>query len=102
MADDQATTEVVISGETAQLGGVELATDDPTELSLEALETWVVWQFPRPRQGWLCGAVHPPVEGYGWLPASIDPGEKRVLVHGHAPAPFSDPESAVDWLFAEA
>ena len=100
MAEKQASTEIVPSDGTAQLGAVELATDGPTELPFSALETWVIWQFPRPRKGWLCGAVHPPVEGYGWLPASVHPNKEKLLVHGHAPVPFADPESAADWLAA--
>lgn len=85
-----------------QLGGIELAPDAPTEIPLSALDVWVIWQFPRLRQGWLCGAVHPPIEGYGWLPASIHPAKEKVLVHGHVSVPFTDPESAADWVSAQA
>ena len=86
---------------TGHLGGIELAPEGPTELPLSTLDTWVVWQFPRSRQGWLCGAVHPPVEAYGWLPASIHPDTGTVRLYGHAPAPFTDPESAADWISTE-
>jgi hypothetical protein len=78
-----------------------LSTDHPTETAFANLEDWVIWQYPRLKRGWLCGAVHPPFSEYGWLPASIQPHRQRVLIHAHRTKSFSTPEEAAEWLAAE-
>ena len=73
----------------------------PTELSFSELYTWVIWQFPRKQKNGLCGAVHPPVPKFGWLPAIIHPKKQQLSVHAHVPEPFATPEAAADFLQAE-
>ena len=53
----------------------------PTELSFTELYTWVIWQFPRKQKSGLCGAVHPPIPEFGWLPAIIHPKKQQLTVH---------------------
>jgi hypothetical protein len=77
---------------------VDLKKDGPTEIALAKVDTWVVWQFPRPRRGGLCAALHPPEEQYGWIPGIVHPEHKRVEIHAHAAGPFSTPEEAVEWM----
>lgn len=80
------------------VGGLALAAEKPTRLSFEALRTWVVWQFPRRKDGRLLGAVHPPGEARGWYPALIDSANERAEVFGYVDEPFDSPEAAADWL----
>lgn len=78
--------------------GLPLHTDMPTRLTFTQLYAWVIWQFPRPKQDGMCGAVRPPCEHEGWFPALIRSQEEVAAVYGHAPQTFSTPESAADWL----
>lgn len=78
--------------------GLPLHTDMPTLLTFTQLYAWVIWQFPRPKQDGMCGAVRPPCEEEGWFPALIRSQEEVAAVYGHAPQTFSTPESAADWL----
>jgi hypothetical protein len=71
----------------------------PTELSFAALYTWVIWQFPRKQKNGLCGAVHPPIPAYGWLPAIIYPQEKQLSIYAHLDQTFVTPEEAADYLY---
>jgi hypothetical protein len=77
---------------------VTLDTAVPTELPLQELFTWVIWQFPRKEGGGLLGAVRPPSSEYGWFPAIIHNKNKTVMVHGHVERPFDSPEAAVDYF----
>jgi hypothetical protein len=77
---------------------VTLDTAAPTELPLQALFTWVIWQFPRKQGGGLLGAVRPPTAKHGWFPAIIHNKSKTVLVHGQVERPFSTPEAAADYF----
>jgi len=70
----------------------------PTVVALDRLYTWVVWQFPRVREGGFTGAVHPPEPGHGWYPALIEPETGQVLVYGHVPERFPSPEAAARHL----
>jgi hypothetical protein len=71
----------------------------PTELSFTALYTWVIWQFPRQQKSGLCGAVHPPIPDYGWLPAIIYPQKKELAIYAHLDETFATPEEAADYLY---
>ena len=71
---------------------------EPTELSFSALYTWVIWQFPRKQKNGLCGAVHPPIPSYGWLPAVIYPQKKQLAIYAHLDKTFDTPEGAADYL----
>ena len=81
-----------------RLAPAELRDDKPTVVSFNDVCDWVIWQFPRLRRGWLCGAIHPPAQEYGWLPAAVHPEKEQVRIHAHAVAPFTSPEAAADWL----
>ena len=70
----------------------------PTELSFNTLYTWVIWQFPRKQKNGLCGAVHPPIPSYGWLPAVIYPQKKQLAIYAHLDKTFDTPEGAADYL----
>ena len=77
---------------------IDLREDGPTELGLEDVADWVVWQFPRPRRGGLCAALHPPETAFGWLPGIVYPEEERLDIYAHAAGPFPTPEEAVAWM----
>lgn len=79
---------------------VDLNNKKPTELSFDDLYTWVIWQFPRKRGSWLCGAVRPPIANHGWLPALIKQKENLVQVHGQVEQEFSTPNQALEWLIS--
>ncbi|HET6446551.1 MAG TPA: hypothetical protein VFI27_18425 [candidate division Zixibacteria bacterium] len=74
--------------------------DRPTDLCFDDIYTWVIWQFPRKRGKWLCGAIRPPIASHSWLPALIKPAENIVQVHGYAERDFDSPQEALDWLIA--
>lgn len=78
--------------------GIDLDAKKPTTLTFGELYTWVIWQFPRKKDGGLCGAVHPPTANQGWFPAIIHNKDKRVLVHAHLNESFTTPEAAVEYL----
>lgn len=67
----------------------------PTHFSFEALHHWVIWQFPRPHQGGMMGAVHPPLPDYRWYPAIIKSDSEAVIIHAHAKEEYMSPETAV-------
>jgi hypothetical protein len=87
-----------MAAKTVNFGSVELSPDTPTELTFAQLSDWVIWQFPRTKSEWMCGAVHPPQPEYGWLPALINPYEKRLSVYGHQSKLFETPEEAAEWI----
>ena len=87
-----------MSDEAKRIDRVALQTDRPTELPFEDLYTWVIWQFPVPKAGGLCGAVRPPIAKHGWFPALIKGKKKQVMVHGHLEKPFETPQAAAEWL----
>lgn len=84
------------------LNPTELQNDRPTVVSFDDVHDWVIWQFPRLKRGWLCGAVHPPAQEYGWLPASVHPEKERLRIHAHATVPFTSPEDAANWLATDS
>lgn len=75
---------------------VTLNKDVPTKLTFQELYTWVIWQFPKQKEGGLCGAVTPPITDYGWLPAIILFDEKCVRVYGHLDQKYESPEVAAE------
>jgi hypothetical protein len=83
---------------TFSIDQVTLNTAVPTELPLQALFTWVIWQFPRKKGGGLLGAVRPPTTRHGWFPAIIHNKNKTVLVHGQVERSFDTPEAAADYF----
>lgn len=82
---------------TYALADVVLNQDETTPVPRAALHGWIIWQFPRPRQGGLCAAVHPPVAGHGWLPAIVHAKARQVRIFGQVP-PAASPETAVDYF----
>lgn len=77
---------------------ITLCVDRPTELTFDDLYRWIIWQFPRQKGGWFCGAVHPPAAEMGWYPAVILAQQSCVLVYGHLAQTFDSPEAALEWL----
>lgn len=88
-----------MNANTRLIGALEVELEEPTECAFTDLADWVLWQFPKLRGGWLCGAAHPPHPGYGWIPARIQPKKERVLLFAHAVEPLATPEEAADWIF---
>ncbi|HEX6385110.1 MAG TPA: hypothetical protein VF177_10605 [Anaerolineae bacterium] len=84
--------------EAVVVADIALDSRKPTALTFDELYTWVIWQFPRKKDGGLCGAVHPPADDHGWFPAIIHYREECVLVHAHAGGSFETPEAAIDYL----
>ena len=77
---------------------VTLDAKKPTTLTFGELYTWVIWQFPRKKDGGLCGAVHPPTTSEGWFPAIIYNKDACVLVLAHLNESFTTPEAAAEYL----
>lgn len=77
---------------------VLLQTDEPTAVRFDDVSDWVIWQFPRPQGRWLCGAAHPPLPSFGWVPVLIRPEEKKLRIFANAGHVFETPEAAADWL----
>ena len=82
--------------DSAELTRFGLAAGEPSDLSFDEAADWVIWQFPMPRRGWLCGAAHPPLAEFGWLPTMINPGQKVIRIHPSAV--FPTPEAAASWM----
>lgn len=78
----------------------EIAFDpgEPTIVPMARLYAWVIWQFPRAREGGFSGAVHPPEVGHGWYPAIINSEEAQVTIFGHVKERFATPEAAAKHL----
>lgn len=83
---------------TKTIGAVKLSGEKPTELTFADLSDWVIWQFPRLRGEWLCGAAHPAEPDFGWIPARIQPDQERVVLFAHLASPLSTPEEAAEWI----
>ena len=86
------------TSETYSVGDVTLFKTSPTDLSFQDLFSWVIWQFPRPQDDGLAGAVHPSVPDHGWYPAIVCSEEEVVHVHAHIEEPFATPEAAVAYF----
>ena len=72
----------------------------PTRFSFNLLHEWVVWQFPKTVDNSLIGAVHPPMQNHGWIPATIQIEKQVAHVYGHLSETFASPELAADYLSA--
>lgn len=82
------------------VGAVEIRLEKPTDVTFSELINWVLWQYPRRHQGWLCGAAHPPEPQHGWIPARVQPQNRRVILYAHCAEPLATPEAAADWIAA--
>ncbi len=71
---------------------------EPTIVPMGRLFAWVIWQFPRMRDGGFSGAVHPPEPGHGWYPALINAEAGQVTIFGHVKEPYPNPEAAAKHL----
>lgn len=78
--------------------GIKLELNEPTAVPMERLFSWVIWQFPRTREGGFSGAVHPPEAQHGWYPAVINSEGGQVLIYGHVVERFPTPEAAAKHL----
>ena len=74
--------------------------DKPTEVTIEELFTWVIWQFPNGTQEAAFGAVHPPEEGHGWFPVMINQSDNKISIFGNLENQFPSPED-VSTYFSE-
>ena len=72
--------------------------DKPTSFSFAVLHRWVIWQFPRPHQDGMIGAVHPPTSEHPWYPAIVKAKSEEVLIHAHVEAGYESPETAVSYF----
>jgi hypothetical protein len=84
--------------EKKEIAKLKLHAAKPTNFSFKLLQEWVVWQFPKRCGKGYCGAVHPPLETHGWLPAIIHPEKNEAQVHGHLTETFETPELAADYI----
>lgn len=75
---------------------ISLSKTSPTNLTYNELYTWVIWQYPKQKNGGLCGAVHPPIPGHGWIPALIMLDKKCVAVYAHLNEYYPSPEQAAE------
>lgn len=89
-----------MSSKPTTIAEIKINVDCPTDLSFDDLHTWVIWQFPKKRGTWLCGAVRPPLARHSWLPALIKQKERMVQVHGHTNRDFDTPAEAMEWLLS--
>ncbi len=86
------------SGDKIVVAGIKLRTDRPTNVKLDDLYGWVIWQFPRPQKAGYCGAVRPPSAEHKWFPALILTEKNRVQVYGNLDKQYSTPERAVNYF----
>ena len=86
-----------------QIANLTLKDNQPTKFRFESLYTWTIWRFPRKIEGGFCGAIHPPIPAYGWLPAVlyITEKSKEARIFGHLNQTFASPEAAADFLEKE-
>lgn len=77
---------------------IQFNPDEPTTVPMTRLYTWVIWQFPRMRDGGYSGAVHPPEPGHGWYPALINADSGLVHIFGHVKERYPTPEAAAKFI----
>lgn len=80
------------------IAGIRLRKDKPTNVTMDKLYGWVIWQFPNPQKGGYQGAVRPPLVDHEWIPAVIQADNKRVRVYGNAGMTFPTPEDAAGYF----
>lgn len=76
------------------VAGLTFNPDGPTEIPLDKLYHWVIWQYPRRKGKGYYGAVRPPALDGGWYPAIVQADLQRVIVYGQVAEPFPSPEAA--------
>lgn len=77
---------------------IQFEPNEPTIVPMSRLYTWVIWQFPRAREGGFSGAVHPPEVGHGWYPAIVKADLGQVIIYSQVKERFSTPEAAAKHL----
>ncbi|MCP4417358.1 MAG: hypothetical protein GY805_12105 [Chloroflexi bacterium] len=82
------------------IANIQFNNSKPTIVNQKRLHNWVVWQYPKKIAAGMCGAVHPPSENFGWLPAVIYPDKKEVQIHGHVTESFATPKLAAEYCLA--
>lgn len=80
------------------VANIRLRIDSPTELTIDEIYDWVIWQYPIEIAGGLCCAVHPPIPNHTWYPAIIGHLDNKIVVHGEIDQDFDLPREAADWL----
>jgi len=91
-----------MSEKSQKVSNIILRKDRPTEVTIDDLFDWVIWQFPRQLSGGLCGAVHPPIAGHTWYPAVIGYLDNKIQIYGHTDHEFDSPDDAANWLVTSA
>lgn len=86
------------SRESEVVANIRLRIDSPTELTMDEIYEWVIWQFPLEMAGGLCCAIHPPIANHTWYPAIIGHLDNKIVVHGEVNQEFGSPKEAADWL----
>ena len=81
-----------------EIAQLKLSSSKPTTFSLKLLQDWVVWQFPKRMANGFYGAVHPPLQEHGWLPAVIHLEKNEAQIYGQVTETFTTPELAADYL----
>mgnify|MGYP000515231604 CR=1 FL=1 len=66
---------------------IRFETSEPTVVPISRLFTWVIWQFPRVREG-----------GFSWYPAIINSEAGQVTIYGQVKEPYPTPEAAAKYL----
>lgn len=84
--------------EKKEIATLKFDSTKPTRFTLKLLHDWVVWQFPKKADAGFMGAVHPPLEKHGWIPATIQIEKQVAFVYGHLSETFASPELAADYL----
>ena len=79
-----------------KIAGISLSPQTPTALTFTQLATWVIWQYPIPKQSGYCGAVTPSTEQQAWMPAIVHLNTQTVLIY--ATPTFPTPTAAADWV----
>ncbi len=86
--------------EKKEIATLKFDSTKPTRFTFKLLHDWVVWQYPKKADSGYMGAVHPPLENHGWIPATIQIEKQVALVYGHLSETFASPELAADYLNA--
>lgn len=82
-------------------GTVQLSQNKPTSVPIEALYTWIIWQFPSSEDEHAFGAVRPPYNGGDWYPATIDLNKEKISIFGHLSEKFTSPEEISTYFSTE-
>jgi hypothetical protein len=80
------------------IDGIKLRLDKPTNVAIQRLFGWVIWQFPLPQKKGFQAAVRPPVVGHDWFPAIVRADKNQVKIFGNASEHYTSPEAAVAYF----